>query len=818
MPANTITPLMHLNNPNHPHKKRNGGHFPETGRFTGRSRPAKYPLLPADTALAALAALLLFGVYMVIFDGRLHSTDGLSMLAVAENMVKHGHFDTRQLENWENVALGLNGHPYTKYAIGPTLLMVPFVAAALAIPGLGLVQTTMVLPPLSGALAAGYIYLSIRRLEYPRKIGLTAALLAGLATPAWSYNYDLLAEPLMLASFAATFYHALAYRQEQQLRHAVLMGLALSLTILHKLVNVIAVPFFFWYAFAATVPVFRPGQWPNLKKVNRRHLAAAAAICAAGLALIGGYNALRFGNPLETGYPGRFTTPVWIGFGGFLISPYKSLLLYNPLVLLLLLNLKKTWRNHPAETKLILTLLIVQMVIFGAWHTWGGGKDWGPRFLVPMSGLLVLLLAPCIRGAFQPGGRGQQVLLAVFALAGVLLQILGISARGNEYLGAAGYWTPPPNFSYWGELSWSNPGQWPVWGHLLRFNPAAIPTIWRWQWEGLNHFDLPSLAAVLIMAAAGAGGAAIVLRRQHSGHWWAAGGWLVAAGCVVFILTRGYDDPRAIKDAAKADKLWPDYSALMHQLPALAGPQDAVIFTDRRFEFYLFDVDKSRASRYVVSKPNQPLILETVPKLLQQNALPARIWLVTDELDNRQLAYATELWLRERGQIVDHHRYGHSLQLTAFALPPSAAWTPIPPRPQLAGPLDPDNHTFNGIASLLGWRWPGLDEPDRPVLPAGRVYKFELYWIYRGKAPEDLFFVRLLNNAGEISLEAITTPRPDSRLIPGQLIIEETGVPVNLPPGLYRLQIGFRTPAVEAGELVFDLPPELTGVQVVPNR
>jgi hypothetical protein len=91
-----------------------------------------------------------------------------------------------------------------------------------------------------------------------------------------------------------------------------------------------------------------------------------------------------------------------------------------------------------------------------------------------------------------------------------------------------------------------------------------------------------------------------------------------------------------------------------------------------------------------------------------------------------------------------------------------------------------------------------------------------LYWIYRGKAPQDSFFVRLLDEAGQIAVQTSTTPRPDSRLIPGQLLVEEAtlAVPDNLVPGKYHLQLGFITPAVAAGELSFDLPVELTMVEI----
>src|SRR5262245_5761191 len=76
---------------------------------TSLSKQVHAPLTSLDKILATFAALLLFGCYMFTFDGTLHSTDGLAMLAVAENLIKHGNFDARQLENWETTYLSIVG-------------------------------------------------------------------------------------------------------------------------------------------------------------------------------------------------------------------------------------------------------------------------------------------------------------------------------------------------------------------------------------------------------------------------------------------------------------------------------------------------------------------------------------------------------------------------------------------------------------------------------------------------------------------------------------------------------------------------------------
>jgi hypothetical protein len=74
----------------------------------------------------------------------------------------------------------------------------------------------------------------------------------------------------------------------------------------------------------------------------------------------------------------------------------------------------------------------------------------------------------------------------------------------------------------------------------------------------------------------------------------------------------------------------------------------------------------------------------------------------------------------------------------------------------------------------------------------------------------------LLNPVGRPVVEAWLSSSASDKLTPGQLVIEPTrlSLPTDLPAGLYHLQLGFSTPAVEAGELIFDLPAEMTEIQI----
>jgi hypothetical protein len=76
--------------------------------------------------------------------------------------------------------------------------------------------------------------------------------------------------------------------------------------------------------------------------------------------------------------------------------------------------------------------------------------------------------------------------------------------------------------------------------------------------------------------------------------------------------------------------------------------------------------------------------------------------------------------------------------------------------------------------------------------------------------------VRLIDANGDTALETTTTPWPESRLISGQLIIEDADVALaaDIPAGFYQTQIGFKIPVVESGELIFDLPLETSRIEI----
>jgi len=132
-----------------------------------------------------------------------------------------------------------------------------------------------------------------------------------------------------------------------------------------------------------------------------------------------------------------------------------------------------------------------------------------------------------------------------------------------------------------------------------------------------------------------------------------------------------------------------------------------------------------------------------------------------------------------------------------------------------------EDQTYTGIASLLAWQW---EHGDTPLVP-GQSTGFDLYWEYLGKEPGELFFLRLVDRLGNVWAEGQSRPLaaknpPFEQWRQGEIIVEQgtLALPPDIPPGQYRLQIGFYTnaPAVTSGELLFTLPPDDSLVQVGP--
>ncbi|HQR67315.1 MAG TPA: hypothetical protein PLB02_07980, partial [Thermoanaerobaculia bacterium] len=216
-----------------------------------------------------------------------------------------------------------------------------------------------------------------------------------------------------------------------------------------------------------------------------------APVLLGGIA-IAALNWFRFRSVLESGYGAEarlFTTPLWTGLYGLLLSPNKGLLFYAPVTLLLPLGLRRLFAERRNEFVFISSLAVFAVIPVAKWWSWEGGASWGPRLLYPILPFLVLAsVGPAAR-------RGPARAFAVAALlVGVAVNLTGVLFY----------------FSSWGSVVGANRDRVPVDVEGRREAEYAI--------EGGRQVVPPYVAASYVPALSPLRGHAWILRWRWLGR------------------------------------------------------------------------------------------------------------------------------------------------------------------------------------------------------------------------------------------------------------------------------------------------------------
>ena len=357
-------------------------------------------------SLAALV-LLLLAVYLLIYGGRFHIIDEVSIYAMAENLAKRGALDTDQIlwSQWVRAprevqgAFGRDGHVFSKKGFGAALIPALFIRLTLGHTSIALTLPAFLTNPFLTALTALVLALYVRALGFRRPTALGLALLYGLATLALPYTRTLFGEPLAALGTLIALYALYRDREADTRGWSLVAGLGLSLSIWARLINAPALLFLWWYHVVSNPPQNSRSRWRRfLPRDMWRGLLFLGTVAVVGIGTYALYNVYRFGVPWKTGYQitqGEFfTTPPWIGFYGITLSPFRGLLWFSPVLVLTVPGFRHLWRTHGREARMLLGIIAVYFLLFSTWWMWWGGFAWGPRFLLPIIPLLVVSLAP----------------------------------------------------------------------------------------------------------------------------------------------------------------------------------------------------------------------------------------------------------------------------------------------------------------------------------------------------------------------------------------------------------------------------------------
>lgn len=308
------------------------------------------------------------------------------------------------------------GHYYSKFSPVPSLLAAPVYALDFALlgPPAGTEEAVasryIALSRLSAnvltTLTAIVIFLSLRQIV-SQTPALLLTFLYAFGTRAWAAATNTLTSQVSGELLMALALYPLVQIESQAeagrpltLRWFFLAGLAVGGAVAARPQLILVAAILSGYAL-----------WRSRPRVTPLLAYGLGALPVAVLLLT--YNVWAFGSPLATGYGGEaaqgWTTPVWVGLPGIVLSPSHGLLFYSPGLLLAAWGGYAAFRPAPNREsapagqptgglgRFMVAAVILQLLLMSHWWAWHGGVAYNQRMLQEVHPLLIALAAYGLR-------------------------------------------------------------------------------------------------------------------------------------------------------------------------------------------------------------------------------------------------------------------------------------------------------------------------------------------------------------------------------------------------------------------------------------
>jgi hypothetical protein len=747
-----------------------------------------------DRSTAFLIFGLLLACYLLTFTGRIDSSDGLSMFATTESLVRRGAFDSNQLLWMGNQQgnIGTDGDLYTRKGIGMVLLGYPLVWFARQWPAIGLVHAALLLNPIITAWTGALLFRAGRRLGWSRNTSVATALIFGLATMAWPYTQGYFSDPICAWGLFAAAYGMLAYAQSGRKLYLLGAGAAWAIAYLTRTINLLTLPVYLAALFFVLESVHRPPPGGILARLRAAYwrdwrpvVSFLIPVVVAGLISLW-WNWARFGSPWETGYveSESFTADWLFGFFGLTLGPARGFFWYNPILLLAIPGAFWFWRRQRRILFIALAIVAIYFVVYAKWYMWHGGYSWGPRFLVPVVPFLSLLAGP--------GWEQLMTARALGRLGWVIGGLLTLLSVAVQWLGML--------VPYALVQDWLAASVQPLFAPETFTRIAYSPLVLQWQflqtaniqfawWRGGPWPNAVDWLGLAIPIAGVIAGIWMLFQQRHNPHddendsvrnWLYAGALGIIALAMLTYLLVALGDPEARLMARRIEQGAARGDAVLHLQP-LASQEFANHYQGRLPVYGLFDRD--------ALPPDEQAWLE------RMRGTANRLWVIPDYRPPDESGWERQLRTDDFLLLDDRVSGPGNQRIALYALAAGqqldeAGLGTVFGDPGAATPVTEESGWFrlNGYALT-------------PESTPGGVMLVTLLW--ESLRPVDAnyqVFVHLLDAQGNKVAQRDGQPvqwlRPTSTWLPGEEIADRYGLllPETFPTGSYTIAVGLYDP------------------------
>lgn len=266
------------------------------------------------------------------------------------------------------------------------------------------------------ALTGVFLYLLLRRFGFNKKISLFLVLIYSFCTINFNYAVLNFGEPATVLLMIMAFYYLYIYKDIRNIKYVVFSSVFLGLALLIRFTNIILIlPFLFYIASIS-------GECRNFKALFKNIILYLLVFAGFVLILLV-INYIKTGVFPSTGYAAQEANPpsiksMFAGIAGFIISPGKSIFLFNLPLVLSLFYIKKFYTNFKKETIFIVIILFAHIFLYSMFEFWHGGLNWGPRYIMP---IIVFLILPC---AYALEDFDRDRIVRVFTIIIIIISLL----------------------------------------------------------------------------------------------------------------------------------------------------------------------------------------------------------------------------------------------------------------------------------------------------------------------------------------------------------------------------------------------------------